>query len=92
MKKLIAIIAVIGMAGSIYAGCGTKVPVEGTLSAYDAETKTLTVGKKEVTLDASATISDAEGNAVEIDTLVGKDVVISTDKHTKKAEEVKAKA
>jgi hypothetical protein len=90
MKKLITILAVIAMSGSIYAGCGVKVPVAGKLSAYDAEKKVLTIGEEQVTLAASATIKDADGKDAKIEDLVGKDVEVSTDKHTKKAEEVKA--
>lgn len=90
MKKIIAILALVAMSGSIYAGCGVKVPVAGKLSAYDAEKKVLKVGDQEVTLDASAKVTDADGKKVKIEDLVGKSVEISTDKHTKKAEEVKA--
>jgi hypothetical protein len=92
MKKLITILAAITLAGSAYAGCGLKVAVNGELSAYDAETKTLTIGEEKVTLDASATIKDAEGKDVAIGDIVGKKVEVSTDKHTKKAESVKVAA
>ena len=90
MKKLIAILAVIALSSSIYAGCGTKVPVSGKLSDYNSETKTLTIGEQKVTLAATATITDADGKTVKIETLVGKNVDVSTDKHTKNAESVKA--
>ncbi len=90
MKKLIAILAVIALSSSIYAGCGVKVPVSGKLSAYNAETKTLKIDDKDVTLAASATITDAEGKPAKIEDLVGKKVEVSTDKHTKNAESVKA--
>ncbi|HQW30559.1 MAG: hypothetical protein KA152_10005 [Verrucomicrobiales bacterium] len=90
MKKLIAILAVIALSSSIYAGCGVKVPVSGKLSAYNAETKTLKIGEQSVTLAAAATITDADGKPVKIEDLVGKKVEVSTDKHTKNAESVKA--
>ena len=54
MKKLIAFAIAIAMTGAAYAGCGVKIPVEGELSNYDAEKKELTVGKKTITLAASA--------------------------------------
>jgi ribosomal protein L18E len=90
MKKLFAILSIVALSGSIYAGCGVKVPVSGELSAYDAEKKTLKVGSEEITLAAAAKIVDADGKEVKIEDLVGKKVTVSTDKHTKKGEEVKA--
>ena len=88
MKKLIALAIAIAMTGAAYAGCGTKVPVEGEFTKYDAEKKELTVGEKTVTLAASAEIKDADGKEAKIEDLVGKKVVVSTDKHTKKGESV----
>jgi ribosomal protein L18E len=90
MKKLLAILSLVALSGSIYAGCGVKVPVSGELSGYDAEKKQITVGDQKITLDASAKITDAEGKSVKIEDLKGKKVTVSTDKHTKKGEEVKA--
>ncbi len=90
MKKLLAILSLVALSGSIYAGCGVKVPVSGELSAYDAEKKVLKVGDTEITLAASAKVLDADGKQVKIEDLVGKEVTVSTDKHTKKGEEVKA--
>jgi ribosomal protein L18E len=90
MKKLFAILSIVALSGSIYAGCGVKVPVSGELSAYDAEKKVLKVGSEEITLAAAAKIVDADGKEVKIEDLVGKKVTVSTDKHTKKGEEVKA--
>ena len=43
MKKIFAIIAVAAIAAPAYAGCGKKVASVGTLSSYDAATKTLTM-------------------------------------------------
>lgn len=90
MKKLLAIVFTIAISAASYAGCGLKVAVEGKLTAFDAEKKTLTIDKQTVTLAASATITDADGKAAKIEALVGKNVNVSTDKHTKKAESVKA--
>lgn len=90
MKKLLAILSIVALSGSLYAGCGIKIPVSGELSSYDAEKKLLKVGDKEITLDASATVVDADGKKTKIEDLVGKKVTVSTDKHTKKGEEVKA--
>ena len=39
---------------------------------------------------AAAKVVDADGKEVKIEDLVGKKVTVSTDKHTKKGEEVKA--
>lgn len=90
MKKLLAILSIVALSGSIYAGCGVKVPVSGELSSYDAEKKVLKVGSQEITLAASAKVVDADGKEAKIEDLVGKKVTVSTDKHTKKGEEVKA--
>ena len=43
MKKILALLAVAAIAAPAYAGCGKKVASVGTLSAYDAATKTLTM-------------------------------------------------
>ncbi|MBU6180080.1 MAG: hypothetical protein KGR69_10465 [Verrucomicrobia bacterium] len=90
MKKLLAILSLVALSGSIYAGCGVKVPVSGELSSYDAEKKEITVGGQKITLDASAKITGADGKSAKIEDLKGKKVTVSTDKHTKKGEEVKA--
>ena len=90
MKKLLAILSLVALSGAIHAGCGVKIPVSGELSSYDAEKKLLKVGEQEITLDASAKVTDAEGKEAKIEDLVGKKVTVSTDKHTKKGEEVKA--
>lgn len=88
MKKTIALLLAFAMSGVAYAGCGTKIPVDGKLKSFDKEKKQLTVGKKEITLAASAKIKDKDGKEVKIEDLVGKKVKVSTDKHTKKAESV----
>lgn len=90
MKKLFATLSLVALSTAIHAGCGVKVPVSGELSAYDAEKKVLKVGSAEITLAASAKIVDADGKEIKIEDLVGKKVTVSTDKHTKKGEEVKA--
>ncbi|MDG2213170.1 MAG: hypothetical protein P8M70_05030 [Verrucomicrobiota bacterium] len=43
MKKILSILAVAAIAAPAYAGCGKKVASVGTLSSYDAKTKTLTM-------------------------------------------------
>ncbi len=92
MKKLIACASLTLLVGAGYAGCGTKIPVEGELSKNDEETKELTVGKSKVTPMASASIKDASGSRAKIEDLIGKMVVVSTDKHTKKGESVSVQA
>lgn len=89
MKQIIATIALLAFAGSAFAGCGVKVPVNGELTSYDAEKKALKVGDQTITLAADASVTDAEGKKAKIEDLVGKKLEISTDKHTKKAESVK---
>jgi hypothetical protein len=43
MKKILAIVAATVIAAPAYAGCGKKVASIGTLTAYDAKTKTITM-------------------------------------------------
>lgn len=43
MKKILVVFATIAVAVPAYAGCGKKVASIGTLTAYDAKTKTLTM-------------------------------------------------
>tara|TARA_B100001123_G_scaffold420919_1_gene527894 strand:- start:445 stop:762 length:318 start_codon:yes stop_codon:yes gene_type:complete len=43
MKKILAVIAATIIAAPAYAGCGKKVASVGTLTAYDAKTKTITM-------------------------------------------------
>jgi len=88
MKKLIIFSVAICMTGAAFAGCGDKIPVEGELSEYDAEKKILKVGRKEITLAASVQIKGADGATVDIKELMGKEVLVSTDKHTEKGESV----
>ncbi|MCB1078325.1 MAG: hypothetical protein KDM64_10915 [Verrucomicrobiae bacterium] len=92
MKKLIALVLALGLSGAAYAGCGVKVAVDGKLSKFDAEKKELTVGKQTITLAASAVVKGADGKEAKIEDLVGKEVNVSTDKHTKKAEAITAKS
>jgi ribosomal protein L18E len=91
MKQLLTIAIALTMAGSAYAGCGLKVPVNGKLSAYNKEKKELKVGEQAITLEATAKITGADGKTAKIEDLVGKEVTVSTDKHTKKAESVSEK-
>jgi len=88
MNKLFIFSVVICLSKAAFAGCGEKIPVEGKLSEYDAEKKILKVGRKEITLAASAQIKGADGATVEIKELVGKEVLVSTDKHSEKGESV----
>jgi len=84
MKYILTIVAALALTFSANAGCGKKVTTKGTLSAYNAQKKTITVqaGKKKVTLKlTSATKGD-------IAKLKGKAVVV-TSEH-KKVDEVKA--
>ncbi len=95
MKKILAILAAVTFsAGVAYAGCGKKVTDEGTLSKYDADTKTIVVdlgdGKTaEITATPSTESKGASGDKVEIADLIGKKVkVVSEHKKADSVEEV----
>ncbi len=91
MKTLLTAVFALTMAGPACAGCGIKVPVSGKLASYDKEKKELKVGEQAITLAANAKITGADGKEVKIEDLVGKEVTVSTDKHTKKGESVTVK-
>lgn len=85
MKKILtAIIASIAIAGASYAGCGKKVTDEGTLSSYDADTKSIVVtdsdGKEsKLTLTADTEIKGADGKEAKIDDVVEKSVKVVSE-------------
>jgi ribosomal protein L18E len=91
MKRLLTFAIALTIAGSAYAACGIKVPVNGKLASYNKEKKELKVGEQAITLEATAKIIGADGKEAKIEDLVGKEVTVSTDKHTKKGESVTAK-
>ena len=91
MKTLLTVAFALTMAASSYAGCGLKVPVSGKIDSYDKEKKELKIGKESVTLAATVKVTGADGKDAKIEDLVGKEVTVSTDKHTKKGETVTAK-
>ena len=91
MKTLLSVALALTMAGSAYAGCGLKVPVTGKIDSYDKEKKELKIGKENIALAATVKITGADGKEAKIEDLVGKEVTVSTDKHTKKGESVTAK-
>ena len=75
MKKILTLIAALALTVSANAGCGKKVTTKGTLSAYDAKAKTITVkaGKKSVKLKLT---SSTKGNAA---SLKGKLVTVTSE-------------
>jgi len=83
MKKILAILASLAIAGAAHAGCGKTVENKGSLSKYDADAKTIVVkdGSKEatLTLTPTSTVSDKDGKPVEITALEGKDVVVVSE-------------
>ena len=79
------------MAGSAYAGCGLKVPVTGKIDSYNKEKKELKIGKESIALTATVKVTGEDGKEAKIEDLVGKEVTVSTDKHTKKGESVTVK-
>ena len=91
MKTLLTAAIAIALSGAAYAGCGVKIPVSGKLASYNKEKKELKVGGESITLAADAKITGADGKDAKIEDLVGKEVTVSTDKHSKKGESVTAK-
>ncbi len=83
MKKILAILASLAIAGAAHAGCGKTVENKGSLSKYDATAKTIVVkeGDKEatLTLTPTSTVTDKDGKPVEITALEGKDVVVVSE-------------
>lgn len=78
MKKLLTLLALATLSVGASAGCGKTVTNEGTLKAYDAESKTLTVvdsaGKAaKITVTPSTTGADKAAD------LVGKNVTIVSE-------------
>lgn len=83
MKSLILLVVLALCASAASAGCGEKTTHAGTLKSVDAENSTITVvvDDKEInlTLTAETEVSDAEGNAVEVGSLVGKAVKVISE-------------
>jgi len=84
MKHILTIIAALALTVSANAGCGKKVTTNGTLSAYDSKSKTITVleGKKKVTLKLT---SSTKGDPAK---LQGQKVSVISEH--KKVDEIKA--
>ena len=87
MKKILAIVAATVIAAPAYAGCGKKVASVGTLSAYDAKTKTLTMkvmrtndpkANKKATKITLTPASKVIGDAT-LDKLVGKQLSVISE-------------
>ena len=87
MKKILALLAVAAIAAPAYAGCGKKVASVGTLSAYDAATKTLTMkvmrtndpkAKKSATKITLTPASKVMGDAA-LDKLVGQQLSVISE-------------
>ena len=87
MKKILAIVAATVIAAPAYAGCGKKVASVGTLSAYDAKTKTLTMkvmrtndpkANKKATKITLPPASKVMGDAT-LDKLVGKQLSVISE-------------
>lgn len=89
MKKLITLFAVASMSLSAYAGCGKKVTDEGTLKAYDAEKKEVTVTKADGKT-ATITLTPKTEGADKVAGLVGKEVKVISEHG--KADSVAAKS
>ena len=87
MKKILALLAVAAIAAPAHAGCGKKVASVGTLSAYDAATKTLTMkvmrtndpkAKKSATKITLTPASKVMGDAA-LDKLVGQQLSVISE-------------
>ena len=90
MKTILSIIAIVAIsASSVYAGCGKKNEITGTLKSYDKDTKLLVVevdGKKsKITLTPKTEVKKGKDKA-DIADLVGKKVKVISEH--KKADSV----
>jgi len=93
MKKILAILASLAIAGAAHAGCGKTVENKGSISKYDAEAKSIVVkdaaGKEAtLTLTPTSAVTDKDGKPAKIEDLAGKDVVVVSEHnkvHTVKA-------
>ncbi len=84
MKKILALVASLALAGAVHAGCGKTVENKGSLSGYDADSKTIVVkdadGKEaKLTLTPTSKITDKEGKEITIADLDGKNVVVVSE-------------
>jgi len=87
--KLIALLVVLALSaggGAVFAGCGHKETVEGTLKSMDADSNKVVVvvggedGKEvELSLTAETQVKDTEGNDTEVSKLVGKSVKVVSE-------------
>ena len=84
MKHILTLIAALALTVSANAGCGKKQTNTGTLSAFDAKKKTITVvqGKKKLVLKLT---SSTKGDPAK---LKGKKVTVVSEH--KKVDEIKA--
>lgn len=78
MKHLLTILAALSLAvGSSFAGCGKVDTDKGKLKAVDKDAKSITVdvaGK-----DVKRTLTPTSKGAEDLDKLVGKDVVVTSE-------------
>lgn len=74
MKQLLAILTLVAFSsGAAFAGCGKKVTDEGTLKAFDADKKEITVATKDGKTVARVLTPDTKVTG-KIEDLVGKPI------------------
>jgi len=83
MKAFGLLVVLTLCAGVASAGCGTKETQAGTLKSVDADNGTVVLvveeNEVELTLTVETQVTDAEGNAVEPASLVGKSVKVVSE-------------
>ena len=84
MKKILAIIASLALAGAVYAGCGKKITSVGKLDAIDAKKKTLAItpaskDKKGLRLTKKTKITGADGKIAKIEDLKGQQITVISE-------------
>ena len=84
MKKILAIIASLALAGAVYAGCGKKITSVGKLDSIDAKLKTLAItpaskDKKGLRLTKKTKITGADGKIVKIEDLKGQQITVISE-------------
>ena len=83
MKSLCLLVVIALGVGMVSAGCGTKATHQGTLSSVgeDGSSIVITVDGKDVTLSLTEAtkVMDADGNEIEVGSLVGEKIKVVSE-------------
>ena len=84
MKKILALIVSLALAGAVYAGCGKKITSIGKLDAFDAKKKTLAItpaakDKKGLRLTKKTKITGTDGKEAKIEDLKGQEITVVSE-------------